>query len=221
MKKLYWRPQRVSRAALLIISLVSVAGIAATEAFLAKNRQPYYREKIAAARLAARAMDVIKTERILRDLPVDSESDPAASGLIGELMSPVTSHTGYLQAKQTSVNPNFAAVIVHELKKAGVNEGDVVAVGLTGSFPALNIAVCAALETLKVKPIAVASVAASQWGANFPALMHFLVVDPGASVKTVVWACPRRGASSWMTASSVMASASSSSNRMTTASSSA
>jgi poly-gamma-glutamate system protein len=171
MKRLYWRPRRVSRAALLIISLLSVAGVAAVETLPVKNRQPYYSEMLAAARLAERAMDVVKTERILRDLPLDPEADPAGSGLIGQLMSPVTSHTGYLNAKQTSVNPNFAAVIVHQLKRAGVNEGDVVAVGLTGSFPALNIAVLAALETVKAKPIAISSVAASQWGANFTELM--------------------------------------------------
>ena len=52
MTKLYWRPRRVSRTALLIISLVSVAGLAATETLQVRSRQPNYQEKLAAARLA-------------------------------------------------------------------------------------------------------------------------------------------------------------------------
>jgi len=57
------------------------------------------------------------------------------------------------------------------LHRADVKEGDVVAVGCTGSFPALNICVYAALETLRAKPIVIASASASQWGANVPNLM--------------------------------------------------
>jgi poly-gamma-glutamate system protein len=57
------------------------------------------------------------------------------------------------------------------LKRADIKEGDVVAVGCSGSFPALNACVYAALETLKAKPIVIASASASQWGANVPDLM--------------------------------------------------
>ena len=67
-------------------------------------------------------------------------------------MSTVTTDTGFLPAKQTSVNPNFAAVMVHLLKRCGVKEGDLVAVGPSGSFPAMNISAYAAIQTLKLKP---------------------------------------------------------------------
>jgi poly-gamma-glutamate system protein len=170
-KKIYWRPRGISRAVLLLITIEAIVGLFAVESFLMKREQPFYKQKISAARLAAKAMDAVRIERSKRNIPIDWEVDPAGSGLIGELMSNVTSNSGKLAAKQTSVNPNFAAVIVSMLKTAKVKEGDTVAVAFSGSFPAMNICVEAALQTLKVKPIIISSAAASQWGANEPELL--------------------------------------------------
>jgi hypothetical protein len=103
--------------------------------------------------------------------PIDRTMDPAESGLIGLPTSPVTSVIGDVAAKQTSANPNFAAVMVEMLKDCGVQEGDVVAVGMSGSFPALNICTYAACEALKVKPLVISSASASEWGANVPTLL--------------------------------------------------
>jgi poly-gamma-glutamate system protein len=83
----------------------------------------------------------------------------------------VTTNPGHLPAKQTSVNPNFAAVVVHMLKRVHVSEGDVVAVGLSGSFPALNLSVLAAIQSVGAKGIVITSVGSSQWGANIPSLL--------------------------------------------------
>ena len=80
--------------------------------------------------------------------------------------------TGNLSAKQTSINPNFASLIVHFLKELGVGKGDVVAANFSGSFPALNICVLAALQTLKVNPVIICSASASQWGANFSGFLR-------------------------------------------------
>lgn len=170
MKKMYWRPRRVSRTVLLLISLGSVAGYGAVESWKRQIQEPWHQEKLAASRLAETAFKVIRAERLRRGLPIDAESDPAGSGLIGSLMTPTTSNPGSLASKQTSVNPNFAAVMVHFYKKAGVREGDVVAIGYSGSFPAINVAVLAATEALKLRPIIIASAASSQWGANEPEL---------------------------------------------------
>ena len=83
----------------------------------------------------------------------------------------MTSLPGHLGSKQTSINPNFAAVVVGMLKDAGVQEGDCVAVGCTGSFPAMNVAVYSALETLRARPIVICSAGSSQYGANTPDLL--------------------------------------------------
>jgi poly-gamma-glutamate system protein len=53
----------------------------------------------------------------------------------------LTTDAGNLEAKQTAINPNWAAVIVDLLQQANVKERDPVAVSFSGSFPALNIAV--------------------------------------------------------------------------------
>jgi poly-gamma-glutamate system protein len=174
MKRVYWRPHAISRLELVVLALAAVACLVAVERFPARERQPYYREKIAAARLALRAMETIKAERLRRDPGAITEADPAGSGLIGRVMSPVTTNHGYLQAKQTSANPNFAAVVVDLLRRAGLKEGDAVAIGFSGSFPAINLGVAAAVETLKLRPIAIASASGSQWGANDP---DFLWID--------------------------------------------
>jgi poly-gamma-glutamate system protein len=174
MKKIYWRPHRVSNTALFLIALLALGSLFLIEFFKVRTRQRFFQEKMIAAKLARNAMEVIKQERIKRGIPLDPEADPSRSGLIGISISPTTSDTGFLPAKQTSINPNFAAVIVHLLKLCSVREGDLVAVGPSGSFPAINIAAYAAIQTLKLKPIIISSAAASQWGANAP---DFLWID--------------------------------------------
>jgi len=174
MKKIYWRPQRISRVQLLLITLLALGGLLAVESIPHEVKQRHFKDKTAAARLAKRAFDEVKAERLKRTPVLDAEADPAGSGLIGSLMSAVTTNTGHLPSKQTSVNPNFAAVVVHLLKRAGVEQGDVVAVGASGSFPAINIATYAAMQTLGVKPVIISSASGSQWGANEP---DFLWID--------------------------------------------
>ena len=168
MKKLYWQPQRVSRTKLTLIALFSVVGYLAVEYFLIEQRQPYFTEKVRAARLSETAMQAIKDERLRRKIAIDREVDPAESGLIGEVFTSVTSGSGSLTSKQTSANPNYAALIVHWLTRLELEPGDTIAVGVSGSFPAINISVYAALATLKLKPIIISSAAASQFGANHP-----------------------------------------------------
>ena len=171
MKKLYWRPERVSKKVLLIIALLAIVGVFSLETFRVERRQPYFKEKMSAARLTQTMFETIKKERTKRNIRIDKESDPAKSGLMGILLSPPTTNPGHLPAKQTSVNPNFGAVVLHLLKRIGVEQDDPVAVGFSGSFPAINLAVLAALETIGAKSIVITSVGASQWGANIPRLL--------------------------------------------------
>jgi len=174
MKKIYWRPQSTPLFAFVLIALFSLAGILAVERWPVEEKRPSYQKKIEASRLALEAMEIVKEERLRRGLTIDAETDPAGSGLIGSFVSPVTTDAGDLEAKQTSINPNFAAVTVELLREANVKEGDPVAVSFSGSFPALNIAVYAAIRVLHLRPTIISSVSSSQWGANEPA---FLWVD--------------------------------------------
>ena len=174
MRKIYWRPQSTPIFAFVLIALFSLGGILAVERYRTEDKKPQYQKKIQAARLALEAMDLVKNERLRRGIPIDAEADPAASGLIGSFVTSVTTDAGNLEAKQTTINPNWAAVIVDLLQQAQVKERDPVAVSFSGSFPALNIAVCAALTTLNLRPTIISSVGGSQWGANQP---DFLWID--------------------------------------------
>ncbi len=171
MKSLYYRSQTVSPSALFVLSVLAVAALTLVEAF-PKQLDGSEREiMFTASRKAASAFEVVRRQRDELGLQTIRSQDPAETGLLGPSMSLVTSLPGHLDAKQTSANPNFAAVVVHYLRKAGVEPGDRVAIGCTGSFPALNIAVLAAAETMELEISLVSSAASSQFGANHPRQM--------------------------------------------------
>ena len=174
MRRIYWRPTGVSTNELLVIAAIALAAIVVVEAFPERTSEIYLKQMLEASQLAGDAMDALHAERVRRRIPIDPIADPAGSGLIGVAMSEVTSNTGNLLAKQTTINPNWAAVAIQLLREAGVQEGDTVAVGLSGSFPAMNVCLYAAMEVMHLEPIVISSVSASQWGANVP---KFLWLD--------------------------------------------
>ncbi len=171
MKRLYWRPRQVSQAVIVFLAVFSLLGLASVEYFKVKSPQGDLDKKLQAATLATEMMEAIKIEKLNRAIPVNREIDPAETGMMGTLMSPITTLTGRLSAKQTSANPNFAAVLVEMLIQANVGAGDLVAVGYSGSFPGMNVNLLAALKTINARPIIISSAGSSQWGANVPEFM--------------------------------------------------
>jgi poly-gamma-glutamate system protein len=165
-KKVYWRPPNVSRMGLVLVAVLSGAVMSGVELLPETKKQRNYGEKVTAARLALECMKAIKMEKARLGLGSDPDIDPAETGMIGDNFTQVTSNTGLLSSKLTTTNPNWAAVVLDLMVKAGIGEGDVVAVGVSGSFPGLNVATYAAISTLKLRPIVVASVSSSEWGAN-------------------------------------------------------
>lgn len=170
MRGLYWQPRTVTRIQRSVIALFAIVVLIGVERFPRETRQPYFELKMRAAQKAEEAMNVIRDVAVQKRLVMKPELDPASSGMIGPVISPITSGSGSLISKQTTVNPNFAAVAVHWLKEADVKPGDLVAVGVSGSFPAVNVAVYAAIREIGAKAVIVSSVAASQFGANNPSL---------------------------------------------------
>jgi len=173
-KRIYWRPTGVSTNELLVIAAIAIVSLVLVEAFPEQTSEVYLKQMLEASQLSSVAMDVIRAERERRRIPIDPIADPSGSGLIGVAMSELTSNTGNLLAKQTTINPNWAAVAVQLLREADVREGDTVAVGLSGSFPALNLSLFAAMVALRLEPIVISSISSSQWGANHP---KFLWLD--------------------------------------------
>jgi len=159
------------RADILLVCL-AVLGLFLTGVAEVTRRleaKPDLTKKMAAATRTVRCFEAIRQHRLGADVPVDRENDPEESGLIGQEFTLITTDRGVLEAKITTINPNFAALFIEYFEELDLKPGDVVAFGMTGSFPALNIAALVAAEEFGLRPLAIASVGASMWGANDPA----------------------------------------------------
>jgi poly-gamma-glutamate system protein len=171
LKRLFSRAVPWTRRADVLLVALALLGLgfqAIAEATRRLAPQANMQEKMAAATRTVRCFEAIRQYRIGSPSAMDVENDPEGSGLIGQEFTLTTTDRGVLEAKLTSVNPNFAALFVdyfHELK---LRPGDPVAFAMTGSFPALNIAALAAAEELRLQVIPITSVGASMWGANDP-----------------------------------------------------
>ena len=106
---------------------------------LVKDR--WYQEKYEAALIMKSCIEEIKQEKIRRNIEINPIYDINNTGIIGVEFNGITTTSGALEAKRTSANPNFAAVMVELLKDADLEKGDNVAVNFSSSFPALNIGV--------------------------------------------------------------------------------
>lgn len=130
--------------------------------------QPYYQQKLEAARLMQRALRIIKEERMQEGVFIDNINDPNETALIGQKYSLITTDRGSLDDKLTATNPNFAAVMVEMLKDARLKSGDQVAVAMTGGIPGANLAFLSASEVLGLRPYIITSLGSAMWGANDP-----------------------------------------------------
>ena len=125
-----------------------------------------YDSKIKAANLMKQCLQSLKKSRLENSIFIDIENDPNETGIVGVPYSLITTDEGDLDAKLTTLDPNFSAVIVDLLFTAGLEKNDTIAVMLTGSMPGANIALLSACQVMGIHPIIISSIGASQWGAN-------------------------------------------------------
>ena len=163
------RRHKLTNIEITILGVIGAACVAASYFTLEDKAVSDESVLIRAAKKTQEAYRVIRESRMATGIPVDSIDDPAGSGLIGVASSSITTDPGDLEAKQTSINPNWAAVVVRYLEQAGVRPGECVAVGMTGSFPALDAAVLVGVQEFGARPIWIVSEGASTYGANMPA----------------------------------------------------
>ncbi|RJP76918.1 MAG: poly-gamma-glutamate system protein [Candidatus Zixiibacteriota bacterium] len=163
-----YRPSIKSKRTLLVLMILAAGLFYWAENSRVWVRQPHYDMKLQAAQRMQQSLEVLRRDRAEAGWTLDEINDPNQSALIGVQYSLITTDEGDLGAKLTSINPNFAAVILQMLLDAEVQQGDQVAVAFTGSFPALNLATIIACEVLGAEPVIVTSVGASMWGANEP-----------------------------------------------------
>ena len=131
-----------------------------------------YEEKLQAAERTQTCIQAIHDLKQEMGVAINTASDINDTGVIGQDFSLITTTLGELEAKRTSTNPNMAAVVVDMFHELGLQPGDKVAINCSGSFPALNIAVMCAVDTLGLDPMLISSFGASTHGANDPELTY-------------------------------------------------
>jgi len=153
---------------IIATGIVSLAAYILLQIISPENTLTYSDEMIRAARIMENAIVIIREFCDRSDIKIESAIDPNHTGLVGPQLTELATTLGNLEAKRTTTNPNFAAVIVHLLHEAGVAAGDTIAIGCSASFPALMIASLAAAKAMELHPIIIISVGASSYGATSP-----------------------------------------------------
>ena len=133
-----------------------------------------------AARSMQAASRVLWMERETRGLTPSTQADPNRTGMIGQEYTPITTTIGELAAKRTATNPDFAAALVRQIASLRLARGTPVVIVVSGSFVGGDVAAITATETLGLRPIVIASLSASMWGANEP---EFNLIDMLAALR--------------------------------------
>lgn len=161
--------------AIYVLCGLSVVFFVLLKLYTQKGPNAFMNEMLQASEIMSNATETLKDCLLEKGLSIDRSTDINGTGLIGMEHSAITTSMGSLESKRTSTNPNLAGLIVRLLQECGIQKGDAVAMGASGSFPALIIASLAAAKALDLTPLWISSLGASQWGANRPQF-HWLVM---------------------------------------------
>ncbi len=159
-----YRPNLKSGWSLVLLFVLSIVLYLIASNSYVEIRTNNYEQKLAAVNLMQDYIDALTDEIIARDIDIDPINDPFQTGLIGSRLSPITTDRGLLSEKQAAINPNIAAIFVEELSRA--RTGDKIAIGITGSNPAVNLALYAAITALELDPKIIVSLSSASYGAN-------------------------------------------------------
>ena len=151
---------------LVILSAIALVSFVVSINSTTIDISPSYDMKIKAANLMKESMVELKNVRMEAGVFIDDENDPNETGLVGSPFSLITTDEGDLDAKLTTLDPNFSAGMVELMLRMSLQDGDTIAILLTGSMPGANIAVLTAASAMGLIPMVITSVGASQWGAN-------------------------------------------------------
>lgn len=159
------RPLKIRIRYLLLSLAVLAAGLFFTLSLAQKEANDYEEAQRNAAERMERAEAYIKNSILEKGIEIEP-TDLNRTGLIGPEFTELTSTLGEEGAKRSTLNPEFAAAMVRYFHKAGLKEGDVVAIGCSGSFPGFLIAVLSAAKEMKLEARVIASLGASTYGAT-------------------------------------------------------
>lgn len=171
-----WIHGKIPVRYLVIALAVALLGLVTRELTKTQEMYPAYDLQRQAAHVMQLSLQNIKALRQERGISISRELDPNETGIIGDEYTPITTSLGKLDAKRTATNPDFAALLVRYFTEIGLQKGDVVAIGASGSFPALIVATLSAVKVMELHPLIIYSLGASMYGANIPELtfVHML-----------------------------------------------
>jgi len=159
---------RASTPALMALACFSLLLYTASERSLTPVHADAYARKLRAVSTMARAERILADLKRARGIAIDERNDPDGYGIIGPQFTLTTTDRGSQSAKVLAAHPNFAAGATQMMLEAGVRQGDVVAIGVTGSLPGLNLAVLSACDAIGAEPVVITSVGSSMFGATDP-----------------------------------------------------
>ena len=148
--------------------LITCIGFLLLQATKESSWYPLHEVQLRAASRMERAETLLKEALVSEGIPIETELDPNMTGLIGPEWTALTTTLGNLEAKRSTLNPNFAALMVRYFHEAGLKAGDLVAVGASGSFPGLAIATLCAAREMGLQALTIASFGSSMYGATRP-----------------------------------------------------
>ena len=198
-----FRPQIQKTKILVVLAIINLAMVYIAHQNTQPEKAPGYDIKIKAALIDSLALDIIKEKvpiiykgslSIIVDAKLDTgknkgtleiKYDPNLTGLITDTTNTeITTGTGNLKAKQTTIKKDFAALIVDYFINESISKGDTVAVGMTGSMPGANIALLSACKAMAIHPVIISSMGASQFGATDT---NFTWIDMEQSLKDTIF----------------------------------
>ena len=159
------RPLKIRAIYLLASLVILAAGLFLTIVLAEIEANDYEDTQRKAAERMERAEAYIKKSILSKGIEIE-DTDLNRTGLIGPEFTELTSTPGEEGAKRSTLNPEFAAAMVRYFHDAGLEEGDTIAIGSSGSFPGFLIAVLSAATEMKMDARVIASVGASMHGAT-------------------------------------------------------
>ena len=128
---------------LYFISIVSILLLTVNLVTIRKEPHTRYQQMIEASQKVRQAIEICQDR-----VPI---SGTFRDGLLGPEFSPITTTIGNLPAKQTALNPDFAALFIYWFDRLDLAENNQVVIQISGSFPVIGMSAVIACETMKLK----------------------------------------------------------------------
>ena len=111
-KKQPFIPAIQKTSTLLALSIIAMVGFIISLNSTKVEVSSSYDIKVKAAMNMQESMNILKSSRMVSGVFIDDENDPNETGLVGSPFSLITTDEGDLDAKLTTLDPNFAAGMV-------------------------------------------------------------------------------------------------------------